>query len=297
MDDPVFIPAAPGVDLLKTPFGEVWSGVYLVRGEENILIDSGASAAVADEVIVPALAKLGLGPGDIDLLLCTHSHGDHVGGHRRLLERGVKRCGVFSGGAEKLRNPMKYSKLIRAEFPEFSPPPPPVLDGVEPEVLIADGETVGRLKLIHTPGHDSDCVSFLDRPTGTLLTGDSVQGNGTVVQGCALYMDLPAYRASLRKLLAEPLRAVVPGHSFLPLGETFPDSPEKSRAILRECLELTGLYDILLAEAATGREPPLPELARELIRRTGGRMPAHLFLALYTAREHWKERTSCHQTR
>ena len=33
---------APGIGLLRTPFGQVWSGVYLVCGRQNLLIDSGA---------------------------------------------------------------------------------------------------------------------------------------------------------------------------------------------------------------------------------------------------------------
>lgn len=75
-----------GIFLLKSPFPPVWSGVTLVRGEELCLIDSGASADVADGVIRPALAELGLGLGDIDWLVSTHCHGDHIGGHARIKE-------------------------------------------------------------------------------------------------------------------------------------------------------------------------------------------------------------------
>ena len=60
-----------GIFLLKSPFPPVWSGVTLVRGEELCLIDSGASADVADGVIRPALAELGLGLGDIDCIIRT----------------------------------------------------------------------------------------------------------------------------------------------------------------------------------------------------------------------------------
>ncbi len=263
--------------LLKTPFGEVWSGVYLVRGTRNILIDSGANAEVVDQVIVPALAETGLSVEDIDLLLCTHTHGDHIGGHRRLKQLGRMQCGVIESGADKLEDPLKYSRAIRAVFPEYSPAPPPVLRGVKADLIFRGGDLIDSLKIIHTPGHDSDCVCFLDQRSGVLLSGDSLQGNGTAVQGCALYMDLPAYRNSLEKLQREPMVKVVPGHHFLP-REVSPG----------QCLELTLLYDKLISEAYRDGMTSDVELAEYLIREIRGRVPEYLFLPLFTINEHLK---------
>ena len=74
-----FEPVNETVFLLKTPFCGSWSGVTLIRrANENILIDSGASAEVVDAVLIPALAEEGLKLEDLTVLLCTHTHGDHV---------------------------------------------------------------------------------------------------------------------------------------------------------------------------------------------------------------------------
>ena len=70
-----FEPVNETVSLLKTPFCGSWSGVVLIRRtDENILIDSGASAEVVDAVLVPALAEEGLKLQDLTVLLLSLIH-------------------------------------------------------------------------------------------------------------------------------------------------------------------------------------------------------------------------------
>ena len=47
--------------LLKVPFGAYWTGVAWIKGNENILIDSGPSADMVDEVIPVSYTHLQLG--------------------------------------------------------------------------------------------------------------------------------------------------------------------------------------------------------------------------------------------
>lgn len=285
-----FEPVNETVFLLKTPFCGSWSGVTLIRrANENILIDSGASAEVVDAVLIPALAEEGLKLEDLTVLLCTHTHGDHVGGHFRIKELcPALPCGVLDIGAEKLRDPLKFNKLIRAPFPKFSPPPSAGLRGIEPDFTFRDGENVRGLKVIATPGHDSDCACFLDKASGTLVTGDSIQGNGTELQGCGLCMNLPGYRSALLRLIAEPVRTVVTGHAYLPWRQAVMKG-ENARKMLKEALELTEKYGIIMKEAlAKGITDPAEE-AEYLIRKVGGVMPPFLFMALFTVREYRKE--------
>jgi glyoxylase-like metal-dependent hydrolase (beta-lactamase superfamily II) len=68
-----------------------------------------------------------------------------------------------------------------------------------------DGEVVGGLEVIHTPGHSPGHVVLLHQPTRTLLTGDAVfhrsarPGEGPA----ALAADATARDASLRRLPAD----------------------------------------------------------------------------------------------
>ncbi len=50
--------------------------VFLVRTpKQTVLIDTGFGTKVADN-----MASFGVKPGDVDVVLITHSHGDHIGG-------------------------------------------------------------------------------------------------------------------------------------------------------------------------------------------------------------------------
>ena len=286
-----FEPVVPGCDVLFTPTGGPPAGVTLIRNAEGIsLIDSGIDAAVVDGCIVPALAELGLGPGDLDFVLCTHCHGDHIGGHARLRELAPRaKFGVWSAGVEKLRRPLFYSRAIRAKFPAESPAPPAVLEGMEPDILIEAGETVGGLRLIPAPGHDSESVAFYDPERRLLVTGDSVQCNGTWGQGLALYMDLAAYRDSLARLAALEAELLVAGHRFEPFPPVLRGA-EKVRSFLEESLSFSEKYDILIQEAAAGGVHSIPEIVRRLLKQIGCGTPEKLFLGCWTVASHLKEK-------
>lgn len=277
-----------GIKILKTPFAGSWSGVVLVCGDEPALIDSGATSAVVDEFILPALAAEGIAPADIKWLLNTHAHGDHVGGHLRLSQLTGAKIATYKKSLDKLRDPLKYNILIRAAFPGDSPPPSSSLKGVEPDEVLDEGDVVaGRLRLVPTAGHDTDCVSWFDEKTSTVITGDSMQANGTTLQGMGFYQDLPAYRESIKKLMALNAQNLVAAHDFLPCGSAAIGAKAVEH-YLAACQNLTDTYDILIAEFQRRGADTMQKLALEIIKHIGGIAPDYLFLPLYTVREHLK---------
>lgn len=276
---------------VEVPFPGCWTGVALVCGQQNILIDSGGCAETVDSCIVPALRELGLTLESIDVLALTHTHGDHVGGAARMKALNPRlKLAAYAESRERIENPLAYSRQIRARFPEHSPKPPDTLDGLPLDIALLDGEQIGPLRLIHTPGHDTDTVCYLDERTGTLITGDSLQLNGTVSQGCALLMNLPGYQGSLRKLMNMPISNIVCGHPYLPLGAEA-IGREAALRYLTACAECVahdrGYINALLDAGITDDVT----IARMLIAAVGGIEPDKLFLPLYTVHEYLDQRS------
>ncbi len=278
-----FCEVFPGIHLLKVPFGPVWTGVVLLTGKENILIDSGATDGDVDRCIVPALEAMGLGIGDVRYLINTHSHGDHIGGNYRMRQLGDFQVAAFEGAAPKVENPVPYAIATRTKFPEYSPVPQSSLQGVPVDIILADGEILAdRLQVLHTPGHDDDCVCLLDLPTKTLITGDSLQGNGTVCQGVGFYKSLPDYLYTLDKLEGMNIEHVLCGHDYDGIGYVS-DAPQTVLSYCRSRVETYGAF----VKEHKNKAPA--EIAQALIEKHGCGMPERLFMALYTVTEHLKE--------
>ena len=287
---PSFEAILPGTYLLKVPFGPVWTGIVLVRGEKNILIDS--SHLEPETYLLPALDELGMKIGDIDWLLNTHVHGDHIGGHHALVTRYGLKTATLASAADALRDPVKVAVRVRTRFPRNSPPPQSYLKGVEPDRLLKEGELLeGRFRALATPGHDDDCLVWIATMTGTAFTGDSIQANGTICQGVAFYRDLAAYRQTLAKVAAEPLDNIVCGHDYDGIGGVVTGRGAVADA-LRFCAERVKVYGVRIAayvkEGVPVEDEPV-SLAERLIHDEGCGMPEKLFLALHTVSEHLKQ--------
>ena len=186
---------------------------------------------------------------------------------------------------------MKVAVRVRTRFPQNSPAPQTYLKGVEPDRLLEEGELLeGRFYALATPGHDDDCLVWIDTATGTAFTGDSIQGNGTPTQGIGFYRDLPAYRRSLKKLSAARFDNIVCGHDYDGIGCVIKGATAVSGAI-QYSNDRVNLYDskvkAYIASGIPVEEEPV-SLARKLIGEVGCGMPEHLFLALHTVSEHLK---------
>ena len=277
---------ANNVYLLQVPFGPVWTGVVLLNGEKNILIDSSATGADVDQYLLPALENLGMDMGDIHYLLNTHSHGDHIGGHAQLHQLGNFQVVCYVGGKDKVENPVPYAIATRTKFPEYSPAPQSFLQGVPVDISLKDGEIFeNRVRLIHTPGHDDDCVCWLDLPTGTLITGDSLQANGTICQGVGFYKSLPDYLYTLDKLEGLSIDNILCGHDYEGIGYWMAGKQQVAAA-LAYCRERVQTYGAFI-ENHKQEQPAV--IAEKLINTHGCGMPEKLFMALYTVTEHLKE--------
>ncbi len=79
----MLIPLQDDLYRLDTPFDGLPLSLYVITGNQTVLIDSGI-VTTPEQFIFPALEAAGLTP---DLLICTHGHVDHFGGNSVLQKR------------------------------------------------------------------------------------------------------------------------------------------------------------------------------------------------------------------
>ncbi|GAA0137325.1 MBL fold metallo-hydrolase [Paenibacillus sp. YSY-4.3] len=132
--------------------GPLQTNAYLIRGEE------GGKAIIVDPGMNPAPLIRRIEGLEIEAILLTHAHFDHIGGVDEI--RRLKQCPVYLHSLESdwLTTPALNGSL---RWAEVSPP----IQSDAAEYELAEGQ---KLKLIgheftvfHTPGHSPGSVSFL----------------------------------------------------------------------------------------------------------------------------------------
>ncbi len=213
---------------LPTPFeGGGLVNLYLVRGDKTALVDSGV-LGTPTTYLAPALESLGLGLGDVDLVINTHGHMDHLGGNAELKDAGSQ-IAIHEIDAPRASSNRRHVELaaegLKALGLERLVPDREAfllrLLGREVGVdrVLDDGDLVDlggdvRLRVVHTPGHTPGSASYWWEAASLLLTGDAVQARGSRVGGLPVIEDADSYPASLE--LVEQLRpsSLLMAHAF-----------------------------------------------------------------------------------
>lgn len=172
---------------------------YLIMGEKKILIDPGHYELI--DHVTTQLRGLSLQPDDMDLVIVTHAHPDHMEGAR-----------VFSPTPALIA-------MHAMEFGFFQDRAP--LDGsatgaigFRPDLLLQEGElNVGEMvfHVFHTPGHSPGSLCLYWPQRRALFSGDVIfhQGLGRT--------DLPGgngeeLKASIKRISRLDAEHLLPGH-------------------------------------------------------------------------------------
>jgi len=166
---------------------------YLIDGEKRILVDPGHEHLFRH--VQEGLQRLGIGRGEIDLVVATHGHPDHLEAARKF-----HRPTLFAMNREE------YDYLCALAGHYYQVP--------EPDFFLTEGELlVGAesFRVITTPGHTPASVCIYWPARKALFSGDVIfnQGIGRT--------DLPGgdgqlLKTSIEKLSGLDVEYLLPGH-------------------------------------------------------------------------------------
>lgn len=204
---------------------------YLIQGVyKNVLIDTGTRANF--NRIVEGVTKIGLKISDIDLVICTHEHYDHIGGISFFYESALLAADRFA--ATKIELQDEY--VIHAAAHGEETIKTRINLWLENRMLFDFGNY--KLKVLHTPGHTSGCICLYEPFKRLMFTGDTVFANGVIskISDSGSYGD---YINSLERLNTYKLNRIFPGHG--PICENPESSLQQSikaaKAKLKEYTE------------------------------------------------------------
>jgi hydroxyacylglutathione hydrolase len=217
---------APGIYQLR---GEKpGSHVYLIKGAtKNVLIDTGVAGKFP--VLKRRLTELGLHVRDVNLIILTHEHYDHIGATAFFHRTAVVAAHRLAANKVELQD--EFVTLLKHDQPSK----PFWVD-----VWLEDGSIIDlgnyELQVIHTPGHTSGCICLYEPRVGFLFTGDTVFAGGTLSE-IAVGGNVSDYVNSVRRLSNLKTKELYPGHgrvSSTP-DEDLPKAIVYAQTMLDEC--------------------------------------------------------------
>jgi glyoxylase-like metal-dependent hydrolase (beta-lactamase superfamily II) len=226
--------------------------VYVICGNHGLtLIDSGWESEESWQALNAGLATLGATVADVEGVLLTHQHYDHIGLARRIQDSSGAWVGMHPEDLraithEEYRNPslsaaadiewlislgasMEEARRLRGDLAAQDPRSRVVI----PDRIIVDGQRLdlgGRvLHAMHTPGHTPGHLCFTEERTRLFFSGDHVlpRISPNISADRRANMDaLGDYLDSLDKVGSLQAAEILPAHEW-----RFHGMPERVREL------------------------------------------------------------------
>lgn len=224
---------------IPTPFAVGDVHAYVLKGEAVTLVDCGPMTEEAEYAFVTQLKEHRLSIDDIDQVVLTHHHADHVGllnlmkphvrviGHQ-LNEPYISQDPVFKQRQvdfmtlffQQLGVPLRQNECEKMVKQSYTYSCTSHVDEV-----IKEGDRLSgheHFFVMETPGHAQSHLSFLDERTGNFIGGDllltTISSNPLMEapdEGEERQKSLLQYKTSLNRLLRLPIKTIYPGHGQL----------------------------------------------------------------------------------
>jgi len=252
----------PHIHVLQTPLGPEqgqFVNVYLLSSDHLTVIDTGLSTS--SKLIINYIYEIGRNPSEIDMIVLTHRHPDHIGAAKAIHDQ--TDCEI---AAHILERP-----AIETVDPSFlkslGPGIPPRVGGSVPITYpLNDGDNLRvdtgvNLEVIHTPGHTPGSIALLNKEEKALFSGDAVVVPGRM----PIYSDPVVSIRSIQRL-----KGIIGIKHFLPCHDV-PVVNEASYERLDAAIEYIRHIDELVHQVSAKTEGRLdPEvLTREVLVELG----------------------------
>lgn len=183
---------------------------FVFKGEKTVLIDTGDIMGWTETERV--LEESGVCLSEVDLIVSTHSHGDHIGGNHFIQERSgcsIAMHRIDRSFIENLDDWSTWWRFFHQKGKFFR-----VDQSLENDDRIDLGEGIS-LQVIHTPGHASGGICLYEESSQFLISADALWEGGdmgvinTIIEGnIAPFLA----EASLQRLSKLKVKKVFPGH-------------------------------------------------------------------------------------
>ena len=175
------------------------SNCYLIDNSENdsdfdyILVDTGVGGS--GDYFSSQLSEIGLSMEDIDLVVNTHCHYDHVGGNY-LFPNAKIAIGTIDGDSlEDPESPIPICFVPAREIKRR-----------DVDIRLKEGDRIADFEVLETPGHTAGGISLFDG--SILISGDSHGGVGRMDIGG----NMEDMKNSLDKLSKLDVEYLLSGH-------------------------------------------------------------------------------------
>jgi glyoxylase-like metal-dependent hydrolase (beta-lactamase superfamily II) len=159
---------------------------------------------------------------EIDTIVLTHCHFDHTARVKEIAHMCKAKVAIHKNDARGL---VDDTQSLSMHFGARSP-------GIAPDIILGEGDIIGELKVLHTPGHTPGSICLFSERDLVLISGDTVFSDG-----CFGRYDFPGgsrmeLARSIDRLSLLEVEGLYPGH-----GEPVEKGGSRQIAVAQELIK------------------------------------------------------------